>query len=321
MLYLFLYQYNKMNCSSPHPNKKLPLIFRTPGRIGFFGTSQGFGSILEQNLAKTMKGPRKTMVLVPKRWRVPTNQKNKVLEHWVIWQLKTPKLCFFWFFGTLQRFGKALLQNAPKTLRGAKNGFGKALFQNAPKTLRGPKKTTVLVPKRLRVPKKPKKQSFGALSCQITQCSKTLFFFFVFWCPPAFWHQDRGFSGTLHGFGKVSLQNALKTLKGTKKNKVLVPKRWRVPTKTKNKKQSFGVLSCQITPCSKTLFFFVFFGTLQRFGTKTLVCLGPSTGLAKFSSKMQLKSRFGQHCGSETTVSWGFMRAPTWFRPGIRFRI
>ena len=58
-----------------------------------------------------------------------------------------------------------------------------------------------------------------------------------------------------------------------------------------NKKQSFGVLSCQTTQCSKTLFFFVFVGTLQRFGTQTLVFLVPSRVLARFCSKMLPKHR------------------------------
>ena len=91
--------------------------------------------ILLKNFAKTMEGPEKT----------------KVLEHWVAWQLKTLKLCFVWFFSSLQRFG-----------------------------------------------------------------TKTLFFL-CSWYPPAFWHQNFGFFGTLHGVGKVLLQNAPTTLRGPKK--------------------------------------------------------------------------------------------------------
>ena len=63
----------------------------------FFGTRHGFGKVLLQNAPKTLRGPRKPKFFVPKRWRVPKN-KNQVSEHWVIWQLKIPKLWFlFWY--------------------------------------------------------------------------------------------------------------------------------------------------------------------------------------------------------------------------------
>ena len=54
-------------------------IFRTHGLIDVFGTSQCFGSILEQNPANTMEGLKKTKVLVPKRWRVPPPKKRAKL--------------------------------------------------------------------------------------------------------------------------------------------------------------------------------------------------------------------------------------------------
>ena len=69
---------------------------------------------------KTLEGTKKNKILVPKRWRVPNKtKKNKVLEHWVAWQLKTPKL-FFWF---LLVFSSVL---APKLrIFWCLHGFGK----------------------------------------------------------------------------------------------------------------------------------------------------------------------------------------------------
>ena len=129
-----------------------------------FGTPQGFGSILEQSLAETMEGTKKQQFW----WGTQKTQKTKVLEHWVAWQLKTPRLCFFFrfFVGTLQRFGTKTFvflrplkvlrafwsKTLPKPWRVPKklkfwcqndegyqknlHGFGKVLLQNAPKIQR-----------------------------------------------------------------------------------------------------------------------------------------------------------------------------------------
>ena len=82
-----------MTCSSPLPQQKsfryrqVPLLDTDKvsrindsqvrrfvesqnRRFADFQNSQGFGSILEQNLAKTLRGPKTTKVLVPKRWRL-----------------------------------------------------------------------------------------------------------------------------------------------------------------------------------------------------------------------------------------------------------
>ena len=60
-------------------------------------------------------------------------QDSNALVFWVFWD--PPAFWHFGFFGTLQGFGKVLLQNAPKTLRGPKKprrGFGSIV---APKLL------------------------------------------------------------------------------------------------------------------------------------------------------------------------------------------
>ena len=85
--------------------------------FGFLGTPHGFGSILEQNLAKTLEGTQKKQSFGVLSCQ--TTQCSKMF------------FCFFW---TLQRFGTKTL-----VFFGTLHGFGKAFLQNAPKTLRGPK--------------------------------------------------------------------------------------------------------------------------------------------------------------------------------------
>ena len=126
--------------------------------------------------------------------------------------------------------------------------FSYILLENFAKIMEGAKKTKVWVPKRWRVPKKV----FGVLRCQYPNAPNLCVFFGFFWDPPACWQQNFVFFGTPQGFGKVSLQNAPKTLRGTNKNQSFGAKTLEGPKTTK------GVLSCQTTPCSKTLCFYVF---------------------------------------------------------------
>ena len=58
-------------------------------------------------------------------------------------------------------------------------------------------------------------------------------------------------------FSYILLENFTKTLEGTKKTKVLVPKRWRVPKKPKQPK--FWSLELPNYPMRKNFFFFLFF--------------------------------------------------------------
>ena len=177
---------------------------------------------MEQSLAKTMEGPKKPKVLVPKRWRVKKPKFHGVLSSLAALDSKT--LSFFVVFGP-----SSVL--APKlwffwTLR----GFGKVVLQNAPKTLRSSKKNEVFVPKHRRVQKSIKTQSFGALGSFAAPDSKTLFllFFFgyssvlalcFFWDPLWFW---QGFapkcSQNLEGSQKNQSFDA-NTLEGPKTNK------------------------------------------------------------------------------------------------------
>ena len=133
---LFLYQHNITNYASPLPTQKSfryrfadSQIFRAHGLIVFFGTPPCFGSILEQNLAKTMEGPQKTKVLVPKHWRVskkPNNQSFRALGSWAARDSKTlvvlvcfrpvcvlaPKLWIFWDLSvSWEHFGAKPCQN------------------------------------------------------------------------------------------------------------------------------------------------------------------------------------------------------------------
>ena len=59
----------------------------------------------------------------------------------------------------------------------------------------------------------PKQQSFGAKAQEGPQKTtpKLCFFLGFFWYPPAFWHQNFSFFGTLHGFGKVFQKIQLKS--------------------------------------------------------------------------------------------------------------
>ena len=131
------------------------------------------------------------------------------------------------------------------------------MLENLAKTMEGPKKTKVFVPKRWRVPTNTKKQSCGVLSCQTTQCSNTLLFCF-------FGTLQRFGTKTLVSLGPLSVLEAFWS-----KAKVLVPKRWRV-----QKKKSWS-LELPNYPTLQNLVCFGLFGTVQRFGTKTLVLLGP----------------------------------------------
>ena len=129
------------------------------------------------------------------------------MKHWVVWQLQTPKLCFLRFFGSssvlaLCFFGgpsmvlARLLQNAPKTLRGSKK---KQSFDA--NTLEGPKKT-----KKQKKKKKKKKKKHKLLE---------------HWVSAAQDSKNFGFLGP--SVVLALLQNALKTLRCTKKTKVFFP--------------------------------------------------------------------------------------------------
>ena len=147
--------------------------------------------------AKTLEGKKK---------------KNKVLEHWVVWQLKAPKLWFSCFFGTLPRFGtKTLFLLGPLKVLGA---FWSITL---PKPWRVPKKQS-FVAKTLQSTKKTKKQSFGVLSCQTTRCSKTMFFIGFFGTP-------RFGTKTLLLLGPLKVLGAFWS--------ITLPKPWRVPKKAK----------------------------------------------------------------------------------------
>ena len=187
--------------------------------FGFFSTPQGFGSILERNLAKTLRGPKKTKVLLPTRWRVPKNQKKT--QSFGALGIRLQKL--FW---DPQRFGtKTLFFWDPPWFW---QGFAPKGSQN----LEGTKKQQSF--NAGGSPKNRKKQSFGALGSLAAPDSNTFFWFF--WDPPACWHQNFGFLGTLHGLGKALLQKAPKTLRGTNKNQSFGAKMQEGPKKHKNTK-------------------------------------------------------------------------------------
>ena len=81
---------------------------------------------------------------------------------------------------------------------------------------------------------------------------------------------------------------------GFQKNQSFSAKCWRVPKK--QKKQSFGVLSC-----SKTLCFFAFFWDPPAFWHQNFGFWDPSRLLAAVFAPKPL-------------FLWGFLRAQTWFR-------
>ena len=84
-------------------SKTLFFVFLGPSSVlapkfWFFWTFHGVGKVLLQNAPKILRGP-KNQSFGAKALEGPKNtKKNKVLEHWVVWQLKTPKLCFLFFW-------------------------------------------------------------------------------------------------------------------------------------------------------------------------------------------------------------------------------
>ena len=143
---------------------------------------------------------------------------------------------------------------------GARPWFWQGFAPKCSQNLEGSPKNKSCGAKTLEDPKK-RKQSFGALGSLAAQDSKTLFFF-VFLRPSSVL-APKFFFGTLHGFGKVLLQNASKTLRGPKK-----PKFWCQNAggcQKNQKEQSFGALGSLAAQDSKTLFF-SFLGTLHGFG-------------------------------------------------------
>ena len=139
--------------------------------------------------------------------------------------------------------------------------FSYILLENFAKTMEGPKKNQSFGAKTLESTNKTKNQSVGVLSGQLPNAPKIFF-------------------GTLQRFGTktlVFLVASMKRLEGSQRTKFWCQN---AGGYQKNKKQSFGALGS----CSSRLqnFVFLFFGTLQRFGTKTLVFLGPLKVLGAF---------------------------------------
>ena len=130
--------------------------------------------------------------------------KDKVLEHCVVWQLKTPKLCFFVFLVPSSDLAPNLccFGDPPCFWQ----GFTPKCSQNTEGSQKKPS---------AEYHKNPKNK---VLEHWVVWQLKTpeLCFFDFFWYPPAFWHQNFVVLGTLHGFGKVLLQNAPKPLGGPK---------------------------------------------------------------------------------------------------------
>ena len=143
----------------------------------------------------------------------------------------------------------------------------------------GPQKKQSFSAKTLECTKKTK--SFGVLRCQITQCSKTLRFLACL-VRSSVLAPKLGFFATLPGFGKVLLQNAPKTLRCPKKPKFWCQNAGGYQKNPKNLLEHWVVWHLK-TP---NFGLFSFVGTIQRFGPKTLVFLGPSMVLARFCSKM-----------------------------------
>ena len=191
----------------------------------FLGILHGFGKVLLQNAPKTLRVPKKANFWCQNTGGPPKQKKHRLGAFGSLTNLAAQ--ASIGFFGILHDFGKALLQNAPKTL------------------------------KRWKVPKNQKNKSFGALGSLAAQDSKTLFFC-VFGT-----YSVLGPKLCFLGSSMVLAWLCSKMLPkpgGVPKN----PKFWRL--------QNFV--------------FFGFFGTLQRFETKTLFFLGPSMVLARLCSKM-----------------------------------
>ena len=221
---------------------------------------QGFGSILEQNLAKTMKVQTKNSFSAKTLEACKKTQKTK------FWSLELPnytmlqKFCFCNFLGTHQHFGtETSVFWDPFKVSGA--FWSKTL----PKPWRVPKTTKVLVPKHWRVPNK-KIGVYPMLQ------------------KPVFWKGLLGPSSVLAP--KLSFFEPLKVL-GACWSKAL-PKPWMASKKKKGspKTRKKQVLEEWVVWQLKAPICFVLFWTLQCFGTKTLVVLGPSMVLARFCSKM-----------------------------------
>ena len=174
------------------------LVFLVPSnvlapKLWFFCNLQGFGRVLLQNAPKTLWGPKKTKFWCQNVGGYQKKTKNKNLEHWVVWQLKTPKHGFLLFF-----FGPSSVLPPNLSFFVTLHGFGKVLLQNAPKSLWGPQKPKFWTQNAGGYQKKQKHQSFGVLGLA-AQDAKTLFFW-SFWYPPAFWHQNFCFCWYRPGF-------------------------------------------------------------------------------------------------------------------------
>ena len=248
-------------------------FFGTLQRFGtktlvFLGPLQGFGSILEQNLTKTLEGTKKTKVLVPKRWRVPkknfrvlschqTTQCSKTLvflAFLVPSSVLAPKPWFFWDPSRLwEHFGAKPYQNP--------GGYQKNQSFGA-KTLEGTKKkfSSLELP-----PNYPMLQNFGFLVFLVPSSVLAP----KLWCfgtPSRLWEHFGAKPYQNPGGYQKNQSFGAKTLEGTKKN--------------------FRVLSChQTTQCSKTLGF-GFFWYLPAFWHQNFGVLGPPMVLARLCSKM-----------------------------------